>query len=129
MTVTPVILTCGHLLTICFPSFIHFFVYFLISFHVGRIGRRKTINPVNWTRTDICTGITGLEADFIHFQLTIIIFLLYFYFYFYLYFYSWYFGPMSRQDATDLLLAEREGGVFLVRDSTTIMGDFVLCVR
>jgi len=42
---------------------------------------------------------------------------------------SWYFGPMSRQDATDLLLAEREGGVFLVRDSTTIMGDFVLCVR
>lgn len=36
---------------------------------------------------------------------------------------------MSRQDATDLLLAEREGGVFLVRDSTTIMGDFVLCVR
>ena len=36
---------------------------------------------------------------------------------------------MSRQDATDLLMAEREGGVFLVRDSTTIMGDFVLCVR
>lgn len=24
---------------------------------------------------------------------------------------------------------EREGGVFLVRDSTTILGDFVLCVR
>lgn len=42
---------------------------------------------------------------------------------------SWYFGPMSRQDATDLLMAEREGGVFLVRDSTTIHGDFVLCVR
>ena len=36
---------------------------------------------------------------------------------------------MSRQDATDLLMAEREGGVFLIRDSTTIMGDFVLCVR
>lgn len=36
---------------------------------------------------------------------------------------------MSRQDATDLLMAEREGGVFLVRDSTTIMGDYVLCVR
>ena len=36
---------------------------------------------------------------------------------------------MSRKDATDLLMAEREGGVFLVRDSTTIMGDFVLCVR
>lgn len=42
---------------------------------------------------------------------------------------SWYFGPMSRQDATDLLMGEREGGVFLVRDSTTIHGDFVLCVR
>jgi len=42
---------------------------------------------------------------------------------------SWYFGSMSRQDATDLLMAEREGGVFLVRDSTTIPGEFVLCVR
>nr|CAD7445103.1 unnamed protein product [Timema bartmani] len=41
----------------------------------------------------------------------------------------WYFGPMSRQDATDLLMGEKEGGVFLVRDSTTIHGDFVLCVR
>ncbi|XP_046384430.1 adapter molecule Crk [Ischnura elegans] len=41
---------------------------------------------------------------------------------------SWYFGPMSRQDATDLLLTE-EGGVFLVRDSTTIHGDYVLCVK
>merc|ERR1712001_459873 len=27
---------------------------------------------------------------------------------------------MSRQDATDLLMGEREGGVFLVRDSATI---------
>lgn len=42
---------------------------------------------------------------------------------------SWYFGSMSRQDATDLLMAEREGGVFLVRDSSTIPGDYVLCVR
>uniref|UniRef100_A0A336KM49 CSON013326 protein n=1 Tax=Culicoides sonorensis TaxID=179676 RepID=A0A336KM49_CULSO len=42
---------------------------------------------------------------------------------------SWYFGPMSRQEATDLLMNEREGGVFLIRDSTTIVGDFVLCVR
>ncbi|XP_058815350.1 adapter molecule Crk isoform X1 [Topomyia yanbarensis] len=42
---------------------------------------------------------------------------------------AWYFGPMSRQDATDLLMSERESGVFLVRDSTTIVGDFVLCVR
>ena len=36
---------------------------------------------------------------------------------------------MSRQDATDLLMSEREGGVFLVRDSATIQGDYVLCVR
>ncbi|XP_043224267.1 adapter molecule Crk-like [Amphibalanus amphitrite] len=42
---------------------------------------------------------------------------------------SWYFGQMSRQDATDLLMSEREGGVFLVRDSTSIQGDYVLCVR
>jgi len=43
--------------------------------------------------------------------------------------FSWYFGHMSRQDATDLLMGEREGGVFLVRDSATIHGDYVLCVR
>lgn len=42
---------------------------------------------------------------------------------------SWYFGAMSRQEATDILMAEKEGGVFLVRDSTTIQGDYVLCVR
>lgn len=44
-------------------------------------------------------------------------------------YYSWYFGSMSRSEATDLLMKEREGGVFLVRDSTTILGDYVLCVR
>lgn len=43
--------------------------------------------------------------------------------------FSWYFGSMNRSDATDLLMKEREGGVFLVRDSTTILGDYVLCVR
>ncbi|XP_059609850.1 adapter molecule Crk [Phlebotomus argentipes] len=42
---------------------------------------------------------------------------------------GWYFGAMTRQEATELLMAEREGGVFLVRDSATIIGDFVLCVR
>ncbi|XP_044765876.1 adapter molecule Crk [Coccinella septempunctata] len=42
---------------------------------------------------------------------------------------SWYFGHMSRQEANDLLEAEREGGVFLVRDSSTCIGDFVLCVK
>lgn len=26
-------------------------------------------------------------------------------------------------------MAEKEGGVFLVRDSTTSVGDFVLCVK
>ncbi|KAL1129982.1 hypothetical protein AAG570_012925 [Ranatra chinensis] len=36
---------------------------------------------------------------------------------------------MSRQDATDLLMGEKEGGVFLVRDSISIQGDYVLCVR
>lgn len=36
---------------------------------------------------------------------------------------------MSRQDASDLLMSEKEGGVFLVRDSISIHGDFVLCVR
>jgi len=42
---------------------------------------------------------------------------------------SWYFGAMSRQEASDILMAEKEGGVFLVRDSATIQGDYVLCVR
>lgn len=43
--------------------------------------------------------------------------------------FSWYFGSMSRQEATDSLMNEKEGGVFLVRDSKTIVGDYVLCVR
>ncbi|XP_017072623.1 adapter molecule Crk isoform X2 [Drosophila eugracilis] len=42
---------------------------------------------------------------------------------------SWYFGPMTRQDATEVLMNERERGVFLVRDSNSIAGDYVLCVR
>lgn len=32
-------------------------------------------------------------------------------------------------EATELLLNETERGVFLVRDSKTIHGDYVLCVR
>lgn len=36
---------------------------------------------------------------------------------------------MTRTEATELLMSEREGGVFLVRDSNTIIGDYVLCVR
>lgn len=42
---------------------------------------------------------------------------------------SWYFGAMSRQGAIDLLKNELEGGVFLVRDSNTIVGDYVLSVK
>ncbi|XP_053618702.1 adapter molecule Crk [Plodia interpunctella] len=42
---------------------------------------------------------------------------------------SWYFSDMSRAEATKLLLNETESGVFLVRDSKTIQGDYVLCVR
>ncbi|EDV33695.2 uncharacterized protein Dana_GF23415 [Drosophila ananassae] len=41
----------------------------------------------------------------------------------------WYFGSMSRQEATEVLMNERERGVFLVRDSNSIAGDYVLCVR
>ncbi|XP_017787101.1 PREDICTED: adapter molecule Crk-like [Nicrophorus vespilloides] len=42
---------------------------------------------------------------------------------------SWYFGALTRQEATDILLAERESGVFLIRDSATCIGDYVLCVK
>ncbi|CAG9796225.1 unnamed protein product [Diatraea saccharalis] len=42
---------------------------------------------------------------------------------------SWYFRDLSRAEATRLLLNESESGVFLVRDSKTIQGDYVLCVR
>ncbi|KOB77468.1 putative CRK protein, partial [Operophtera brumata] len=41
----------------------------------------------------------------------------------------WYFHDLSRAEATRLLLNETESGVFLVRDSRTITGDYVLCVR
>jgi proto-oncogene C-crk len=42
---------------------------------------------------------------------------------------SWYFGLISREEANSLLQSERDSGVFFVRDSTTIKGDFVLCVK
>lgn len=43
--------------------------------------------------------------------------------------FSWYFGAINRQEATDLLMSEKEAGVFLVRDSATSVGDYVLCVK
>ena len=36
---------------------------------------------------------------------------------------------MHRDDATKMLMNEREGGVFLVRDSKSIVGDYVLSVK
>ncbi|CAD7001918.1 unnamed protein product [Ceratitis capitata] len=36
---------------------------------------------------------------------------------------------MTRQDATEVLMSERDRGVFLVRDSNSIAVDFLLCVR
>lgn len=40
---------------------------------------------------------------------------------------SWYWGRLSRQDAVSLLQGQRHG-VFLVRDSITSPGDYVLSV-
>ncbi|MGH0182809.1 UNVERIFIED_CONTAM: hypothetical protein FKN15_010489 [Acipenser sinensis] len=40
---------------------------------------------------------------------------------------SWYWGRLSRQETVSLLHGQRHG-VFLVRDSTTIPGDYVLSV-
>lgn len=42
---------------------------------------------------------------------------------------SWYFGELSREETNNILFRERDSGVFLVRDSSSIQGDFVLCVK
>lgn len=42
---------------------------------------------------------------------------------------SWYFGPLSRVEANSILNERVDSGTFLVRDSTTMRGDFVLSVR
>lgn len=42
---------------------------------------------------------------------------------------SWFFGFMSRADATELLLNNNTTGTFLVRESTTAKGDLVLSVK
>lgn len=40
---------------------------------------------------------------------------------------AWYFGPVSRQEAQNRLQGQRHG-IFLVRDSSTCPGDYVLSV-
>ena len=48
---------------------------------------------------------------------------------FFSFFFSWYFGPLSREETNDILQNKEESGEFLVRDSQSIRGDFVLCVK
>ena len=43
--------------------------------------------------------------------------------------YSWYFGPLNRDETNEILIPEKEPGFFLVRESQSIRGDFVLCVK
>jgi len=42
---------------------------------------------------------------------------------------SWYLGLLSREESNSILQNERDSGVFFIRDSTTIRGDYVLCVK
>jgi len=42
---------------------------------------------------------------------------------------SWYFGPLSREETNEIFDHVHTNGVFLVRESQSIKGDFVLCVR
>lgn len=42
---------------------------------------------------------------------------------------SWYLGLLTREESNSILQNERDSGVFLIRDSNTIRGDFVLCVK
>lgn len=43
--------------------------------------------------------------------------------------FSWYFGPLSREETNEMFENVTTNGAFLVRDSQSIRGDFVLCVR
>ncbi|CAG5132485.1 unnamed protein product [Candidula unifasciata] len=43
--------------------------------------------------------------------------------------YSWYFGMLSREKTNEILMEQDYDGTFLVRDSKSCQGDFVLCVR
>jgi len=42
---------------------------------------------------------------------------------------SWFFGRMDREESSCILQRERDRGVFLVRESMSINGDYVLCVK
>lgn len=42
---------------------------------------------------------------------------------------SWFFGRMDREESSCILQQERDSGVFLVRESMSINGDYVLCVK
>ena len=42
---------------------------------------------------------------------------------------SWFFGRMDREESSCILQWERDSGVFLVRESMSINGDYVLCVK
>ncbi|XP_067943849.1 adapter molecule Crk-like [Watersipora subatra] len=41
----------------------------------------------------------------------------------------WYFGDLTREQANQLLNEKVDSGTFLVRDSSTMPGEYVLCVR
>jgi proto-oncogene C-crk len=42
---------------------------------------------------------------------------------------SWFFGRMDREESNCILQLERDSGVFVVRESVSINGDYVLCVK
>ena len=41
----------------------------------------------------------------------------------------WYFGDINRDTANQILNERVDSGTFLVRDSSTMPGEYVLCVR
>lgn len=44
-------------------------------------------------------------------------------------FFRWYFGSIGRETANQILNERVDSGTFLVRDSSTMPGEYVLCVR
>ena len=47
----------------------------------------------------------------------------------YIFVLSWFFGRMDREESNCILQMERDSGVFVVRESVSINGDYVLCVK